>query len=321
MFRNAMNVVAPVLGLPILSLLAGSVPAAAQGTEIHPWAVTFQPSASKIMDYIVWFGEFTFVIIALITIFVLVLIAWCLVKFNHRVNAEPSRVTHNTLVEVLWTVLPIFILIIIAVPSFRLLYAQYDPSKIYADFDPDSTKFLTVKATGYQWYWGYEYAHDSDNESFGVSAEISFDSLMLSDEERGPDDPRLLAVDNEMIVPVGTFVRVHVIGADVIHAFAMPAFGVKVDAVPGRINETYFRAEHEGIFYGQCSELCGKDHAFMPIAIRVVSPDQFETWAVAAAQDVDAANELLARAIAEDEKTIDLAANSGRPGRETMREQ
>lgn len=293
---------------PLCSLVGLVDLAAAQDPGIDPWQLSFQAPATKIMEHIIWFGEFTFVIIALITILVLSLITWCLLRYNRRANAEPSRVTHNTLIEVIWTVVPILILIVIAVPSFRLLFAQYDPGKIYEDFDPDTTKFLTVKATGYQWYWGYEYAVDSDNESMGVATEISFDSLLLTDDELGPDDPRLLAVDNELVVPVDTFVRVQVTAADVIHAFAVPAFGVKVDAVPGRINETYFRVDREGMFYGQCSELCGKDHAYMPLAVRVVSADQFNAWAGAAADDVEAANEQLAGAIAGERKKVDLAA-------------
>ncbi|HSG95267.1 MAG TPA: cytochrome c oxidase subunit II, partial [Afifellaceae bacterium] len=181
-----------------------------------------------------------------------------------------------------------------------------DPSRIYDDFDPKTTKFLNVKATGYQWYWGYEYAGGGENGEFGVAEEVSFDSIMLADDERGADDPRLLAVDNEMVVPVNTFVRLQVTAADVLHAFAMPSFGIKLDGVPGRLNETYFKAEREGLFYGQCSELCGKDHAFMPIAVRVVSEDQFRIWVAAAAEDVENANKALVGLI-EAEKTNKVA--------------
>jgi len=284
--------IARMFSASILWLVAGAGAAMAEIGEPQPWQAHLQPPATKVMEHIVWFNDFTLVIISVITIFVLGLLAACIVKFRQSANPEPSRVTHNTLLEV---------------ASFKLLYAQFDPSKIYEDFDPDTTKFLTVKATGSQWYWDYEYAVGGDNESFGVNGDISFSSTMLADDERGPDDPRLLAVDSELVVPVGTFVRVQVTGADVLHSFAVPSFGIKIDAVPGRLNQTYFKAEHEGIYYGQCSELCGKDHAFMPIAVRVVSADQFSKWAAAAVDDVDEANKLLARLIDED-KTRKLAS-------------
>ena len=189
------------------------------------------------------------------------------VKFNARANPTPSRTTHHTFLEVAWTLVPVLILVTIAVPSFRILFYQLNTPQ--AD--------LTVKATGKQWFWTYGYP---DNGKF------EFDSLMLSEKERKArtdkdpkaDVPRLLAVDNEMVVPVNKVVRVQVTGAEVIHAFAMPSFGVKIDAIPGRLNETWFKATREGMYYGQCSELCGKDHAFMPIAVRVVSDQAFAAW-------------------------------------------
>jgi len=189
---------------------------------------------------------------------------WCcwlivMFRFNARANPVPSRTTHNTLVEVLWTVIPIVILLVIAVPSFKLLFLQLNLPA--AD--------MTVKATGKQWYWSYSYP---DNGKF------EFDSLMLKADELKADQPRLLSVDNEMVVPVNKTVHVIVTGADVIHAFAVPSFGIKIDAIPGRINETWFKATREGVYHGQCSELCGKDHAFMPIAVRVVSEQAFATW-------------------------------------------
>ena len=279
-----------------LWLCAGWTIAFAQVEGPKPWQIGLQDSATRMMDEIDWFNNFTLVIVTLIALFVLALLAYCILRFRASANPDPSRVTHNTVLEVAWTVIPIFILVIIAVPSFKLLYAQYDPSKLYADFDPATTKFLTVKAIGNQWNWDYVYAPDSDNETFGVENEIYFTSIMLADDELQEGDPRLLSVDNEMVIPVGTFVRM-LITADVsgvIHAFTVPAFGIKVDAVPGRLNETYFKAEREGLYYGQCSELCGKDHAFMPIAVRVVSADKFAQWAAAAADDVEAANEMLA---------------------------
>ena len=271
--------------------------AAAWANQPEPWQMWFQNNGSQMMRDIDWFGRYTFWFITPITIFVMVLLLIVMVRFNARANPTPSRTTHNTLIEVIWTGLPILLLIAIAIPSFNLLNAQLAPEEEPA---------MTVKATGYQWYWGYEY-QDGD--------ELSFDSIMLRDGEAadyGKQDlaqyPRLLAVDNELVVPVGKMVRVLVTAADVIHSFAMPSFGVKVDGVPGRTNETWFKAEREGLFYGQCSELCGRDHAFMPIAIRVVSDAQFEAWKAAAADDLESANAALMASI-DSGKNIKLAGN------------
>ena len=184
----------------------------------------------------------------------LALLITVVVKFNAKANPVPSRTTHNTLIEVAWTLIPVLILVGIAVPSFRLLFEELDVPK--AD--------LTIKATGKQWYWSYAYP---DNGKF------EFDSLMAQDKQ-----PRLLGVDNEMVVPVNKVVRVQTTGADVIHSFSVPAFGIKIDAIPGRLNETWFKATKVGMYYGQCSQLCGKDHAFMPIAVRVVSDQEFAAW-------------------------------------------
>ena len=219
-----------------------------------PWEFRLQESASPVMDNITWFHNFLFVLITIITLFVLALLVIVVVKFNAKANPVPSRTTHNTLIEVAWTLVPVLILVGIAVPSFRLLFLELDIPK--AD--------LTIKATGKQWYWTYAYP---DNGKF------EFDSLMAADKQ-----PRLLGVDNEMVVPVNKVIRVQTIGADVIHSFAVPAFGIKIDAIPGRLNETWFKATKTGMFYGQCSELCGKDHAFMPIAVRVVSDQEFSAW-------------------------------------------
>ncbi|MCK1425438.1 cytochrome c oxidase subunit II [Bradyrhizobium sp. 180] len=244
-----------LLGLAVagLTLATGGVAFAELG-QPAPWEWTLQQSGSPVMDNIVWFHNFLFVLITLITLFVLALLVVVVVKFNARANPVPSRTTHNTLIEVAWTLVPVLILVGISVPSFRLLFLELDVPK--AD--------LTIKATGKQWYWSYAYP---DNGKF------EFDSLMAQDKQ-----PRLLGVDNEMVVPVNKVVRVQVTGADVIHAFALPAFGVKIDAIPGRLNETWFKAAKTGTFYGQCSELCGKDHAFMPIAIRVVDDQEFASW-------------------------------------------
>ena len=242
-----------LLGLMVagMTLAAGG---AAFGAQPQPWEITLQEAATPVMASIISFHNLLLWIITIITLFVLVLLVLVVVKFNAKANPVPSKTTHNTLIEVAWTLIPVLILVAIAVPSFRLLFQQLDIPK--AD--------LTVKVTGKQWYWSYAYP---DNGKF------EFDSLMAADKQ-----PRLLGVDNEMVVPVNKVIRVQTTGADVIHAFAVPAFGIKIDAIPGRLNETWFKATKTGMFYGQCSELCGKDHAFMPIAVRVVSDQEFAAW-------------------------------------------
>jgi len=245
----------------VLAVMLGADAALAGLGQPSPWQMTLQQSASPVMDDIIWFHDFLLWIIAAITAFVLILLLIVAVKFNAKANPTPSRTTHNTLLEVAWTVIPVVILVVIAVPSFRLLFFQLNTPK--AD--------ITIKATGKQWYWSYAYP----------DSKFEFDSIMLTDAERkkvNPEPPRLLGVDNEMVVPVNKIVRMHVIGADVIHAFTVPSFGIKIDAIPGRLNETWFKATREGVYYGQCSELCGKDHAFMPIAVRVVSEQAFTAW-------------------------------------------
>ncbi len=234
-------------------LLAAGAAFAGLG-QPSPWEYKLQESASPVMDNIIWFHELLFWIITVITVFVLGLLIVVAVKFNAKANPVPSKTTHNTLIEVIWTVAPVVILMAIAIPSFKLLFQQLDVPK--AD--------ITIKATGKQWYWTYTYP---DNGKF------EFDSLLVADKP-----PRLLGVDNEMVVPVNKIIRVQTTAADVIHAFAVPSFGIKIDAVPGRLNETWFKATKEGMFYGQCSELCGKDHAYMPIAVRVVSEQAFAAW-------------------------------------------
>jgi len=224
-----------------------------------PWQLGLQQSASPVMDDVIWLHSFVMWIITAVTIFVLGLLVFIIVKFNATANPTPSRTTHNTLVEVLWTVLPVAILVIIALPSFKILFFQLNTPP--AD--------LTIKVTGVTWNWKYNYPDNGDFE---------FDSLILTDKERKADQPRLLSVDNEMVVPVNKVVRVLVTGFDVIHSFAVPSFGIKIDAIPGRLNETWFTATREGWYYGQCSELCGKDHSFMPIAVRVVSEADFAAW-------------------------------------------
>ena len=273
------------------------------------WQINYQAPASQVMEYIDWFSWYTVVIMALIVLLVIGLIAWCAWKYNERSNPVPSRITHNTTVEVLWTVLPGLILVMIAIPSFRLLYGQYDPSKLYEDYDPETQPFMTVKVTGVQWSWNVDYSNDEDSVRNGVAEPISLSMFMVPDSDIGENQYRNLSVDSPMVVPVDTFVRVQVTAdGDAIHAFAMPAFGLKVDAVPGRINETYFKAEREGYFYGQCSELCGKDHAFMPFGMIVVSQDRFRGWAEAAASDLEGAYQTLLAELEADKDANKLAA-------------
>lgn len=248
-----------VLAITMVAILTGAEAALAGLGQPSPWQVGLQQSASPVMDNIIWFHDFLLYIITGIAGFVLVLLVVVMVRFNARTNPTPSRTTHNTLIEIAWTLIPIVILMLIAVPSFKLLFLQLNVPA--AD--------LTVKATGKQWYWSYSYP---DNGQF------EFDSLMLKEGERKDGQPRLLAVDNEMVVPVNKTVRVLTTGSDVIHSFTVPSFGIKIDAIPGRINETWFTATREGVYYGQCSELCGKDHAFMPIAVHVVSEQAFSAW-------------------------------------------
>lgn len=246
----------------------------------------FQRSVTPIMDSIVAFHDHILIwVISFIVVLVFALLAVCILRFNARANPVPSKTTHNTLIEVAWTVLPLVILFVIAIPSFGVLTDQltvpdgvrkYLGANLFdAQVDVPAAD-LTVKATGQQWYWNYEY----------VDAAKTFDSNILHDAERAtlkPGQPRLLAVDNELVVPVDTTVRMQITSdpSGVIHAFAVPSFGIKIDAVPGRLNETWFNARETGVFYGQCSELCGKDHAFMPIAVRVVSKQEFATWMAA----------------------------------------
>ena len=248
-----------VLAMAMVAILTGAEAALAGLGQPSPWQVGLQQSASPVMDNIIWFHDFLLYIITGIAGFVLVLLVVVMVRFNAHANPLPSRTTHNTFIEIAWTLIPIVILMFITVPSFKLLFLQLNVPA--AD--------LTVKATGKQWYWSYSYP---DNGQF------EFDSLMLKEGERKEGQPRLLAVDNEMVVPVNKTVRVITTGSDVIHSFAVPSFGIKIDAVPGRINETWFTATREGVYYGQCSELCGKDHAFMPIAVHVVSEQAFSAW-------------------------------------------
>jgi cytochrome c oxidase subunit 2 len=263
-----------LLGVAVAGVaLVTSTAAFAELGQPAEWEWKLQQAGSPIMEHIEWFHNWLMVIITAITLFVLALLVTVIVKFNARANPTPSRTTHNTLIELAWTLIPVLILVGIAVPSFRLLFQQLDIPK--AD--------LTIKATGKQWYWTYSYP---DNGKF------EFDSLLACDEARTKcNPPRLLSVDNEVVVPVNKIIRVQTTGADVIHSFAVPAFGIKIDAIPGRLNETWFKATKTGMYYGQCSELCGKDHAYMPIAVRVVEDKDFTAWVDAAKKKYAAARD------------------------------
>ena len=223
------------------------------------WQLGFQKAASETMRDIVNFHDKLLLpIIIAISVFVLFLMVYACIRFRASRNPNPSTTTHNVTVEILWTLIPCLILIVMAVPSFKILYKQ--------DTIPKAD--VTVKAIGYQWYWGYEYPDEN----------IIFDSYMIETKDLKKDQPRLLAVDNEVVVPVNKVVKVLITANDVLHAWALPSFGVKRDAVPGRINETWFKAEKVGTYYGQCSELCGIKHAFMPITVRVVSDEEYQEW-------------------------------------------
>lgn len=224
-----------------------------------PWQMGLQPAATPLMESIDSLHDILLVICTLITLFVLGLLLYVVWRFRESKNPTPTRTTHNTVVEVLWTVIPVVILVLIAIPSFKLLY--------YSDTVPEAD--MTVKAIGHQWYWSYEYPDHGD---------FTFDATILEDDERKPGQPRLLSVDNRIVVPVNKVVRVQVTADDVLHAWAVPAFGVKVDGVPGRLNEVWFKAERTGVYYGQCSELCGVNHGFMPIRVDVVTVQEFDAW-------------------------------------------
>lgn len=229
----------------------------------RPWQMGLQDAASPVMGEIQSFHTILLVIITVIALFVLGLLLVCILRFNAKANPTPSKTSHNSVLEVLWTALPVLILVVIAVPSFKLLY--------FADRTAEAE--MTIKAIGNQWYWSYEYPdHD----------ELAFDATMLEDDERAEGQPRLLATDNMVVVPAETNIRLLVTASDVIHSWAMPAFGVKLDGVPGRTNETWFRIDKPGVYYGQCSELCGIRHGFMPIAVKAVTKDEFEAWLVKA---------------------------------------
>ena len=240
-------------------IISSFLPTTISANEPKDWQLGFQQSASKSMTDIVLFHDYMLLpIITAITAFVLFLLLYTCVRYRALKNKIASTTSHNTLIEVLWTLIPCLILIVMAVPSFKVLYSQ--------DTIPKAD--VTIKAVGYQWYWGYEYPDEN----------IIFDSYMVEDKDLKENQPRLLTVDNEIYVPVNKVIKVMITANDVLHAWALPSFGVKRDAVPGRINETWFKADRIGTFYGQCSELCGIKHAFMPITVNVVSETEYNLW-------------------------------------------
>ena len=253
-------------GLPELAGVAAFLTATAAWAQdvtgvATPGEVGLQPGVTPIAREIDFFHNWILLpIITLICLFVAGLLIFVMVRFNERRNPVPARTTHNTLLEVAWTIVPVLILVVIAVPSFRLLTRQL----VLPDAD------VTIKVTGHQWYWSYAYPQGQGG--------FQFDSFIKEDKDMKPGDLRLLAVDNEAVVPVNKTVRVQVTSSDVIHGFVVQSFGVRIDAIPGRLNETWFRADREGTYYGQCSLLCGENHAFMPIVFKVVGQDQYQAW-------------------------------------------
>ncbi len=241
----------------------------ALANEPVDWAFGFQPAATSSAERIQDFHTLLMIIITGITVFVTLLLVFVVIRYNKHVNKTPSKVTHNVLLEIVWTVLPIVLLIIIAIPSFKILYKN---DRIV---EPE----MTLKITGYQWYWGYEYP-DQDG--------LMFDSRMVATEDLRPDQKRLLSTDNVVVLPIDTDIAILVTSNDVIHAWTIPAFGVKIDTVPGRTNETWFRIDRPGVYYGQCSELCGKDHSFMPIEVHAVTKEEFKAWTLRAKEEFSA---------------------------------
>lgn len=277
--RSIKSAAAAALTFAGAVVAAASLTGPAQAAEPVPGGLGLQPAASPIMREIAIFHDLVLLpIIVVISLFVLALLVWVVVRYNKKANPVPAKFTHNVPVEIAWTLIPVLILVGISAMSFPLLYRE--------DQTPEKVD-MTVKVTGHQWYWSYEYV---DHDGY------AFDANMLPDAEAAAaGKPRLLATDNAMVVPVNATIRVQITASDVIHSWAMPAMGVKMDAVPGRLNEAWFRAEKTGTFYGQCSEICGIRHAFMPIELKVVTQAEFDAW-IAAQQSADAGTVQFAQA-------------------------
>ena len=245
------------------TMVGGAVALASQAV---PWQTGYQDAATPVMREVQAFNDLLMPLIISVFVFVVALLLYTMYRFSAARNPEPSKTIHNTIVEVVWTVVPIMILIVFTVPSFKLLYFQ----------DRTVDAEMTITAIGHQWYWTYEYPdHDG----------LTYDAVMIEDEDITEGQSRLLETDNRLVVPVATNIRLLTTADDVIHAWGVPAFGIKIDSVPGRVNETWFHVEREGVYYGQCSELCGVRHGFMPITVEVLSKDAFAAWLVAAKQE------------------------------------
>src|SRR5229473_6683147 len=257
--KRATSSVCAILTLAAIGVAAIAAVAWAAGPQ--PWQIGMQPPATPVKDRLTAFHDELLVITSLITLFVLGLLLYVIVRFNHQRNPVPTRTSHNTVIEMLWTVVPVLILVIIAIPSFKLMY--------YMDRVPDPE--MTIKVTGHQWYWSYEYPDQGG---------LTFDSNVIPDAELKSGQRRLLEVDNPLVVPADTIIRVQITGTDVIHSWFVPSFGVQEYAIIGRLNESWMKIEHEGIYYGQCNQICGVNHAFMPIKVQALSKDAFQHWLV-----------------------------------------
>jgi cytochrome c oxidase subunit 2 len=247
------------LSFGVFGIIAIAAPAGA--AEPKPWQLGFQPPATPVKDRLSAFHDELLIIITLITVFVLGLLVYVIWRFNQQRNPVPSRTSHNTVIEMLWTVVPVLILVIIAIPSFKLMY--------YMDRVPNPE--MTIKVTGHQWYWSYEYPDQGS---------LTFDSNMIPEDQLKSGQKRLLDVDNPLVVPADTIIRVLVTGTDVIHSWFVPSFGVQEYAIVGRLNESWMKIEHPGTYYGQCNQICGVNHAFMPIKVEALSKDAFQLWVV-----------------------------------------
>lgn len=244
-----------------LAALLTTLPSAAFAAMPKDWGINLQEAASPMAEHIHEFHNMLLWIIIATALFVLVLLIWVIIRYNHKANPVPAKFTHHVMLEILWTLVPIIILVFIAVPSFRILYYN----------DRTETPEMTLKIVGYQWYWNYEYPDHGD---------IAFDSYMVADDEITGDQQRLLSTDTQVVLPVDTDIQLLISAGDVLHSWAIPAFGVKLDGVPGRWNETWVHINKPGIYYGQCSELCGKDHSYMPIEVKAVSKEDYKAWAL-----------------------------------------
>ena len=244
--------------LAFIAVLAGTQ--LAWAAEPQPWEIAMQPAATPVRDELsALHDHIVMPIITVITLFVLALLGIAIFRFNHRRHPVPTRTSHNTVIEMLWTVVPVLILVVIAIPSFKLMY--------FMDRVPNPE--MTIKVTGHQWYWSYEYPDQGG---------LAFDSNIIPENELKPDQKRLLDVDNPLVVPADTIIRVEITGTDVIHSWFVPSFGVQEYAIVARLNESWMKVEHEGTYYGQCNQICGVNHAFMPIKIEAVSKDAFQQW-------------------------------------------